>query len=161
MSINVSEVIWTIINFVVLFCLLNHFLFKPIFRVMDARKARIQDGLEEEAQAKSALDACEEALQQELAAQHQQAKALLAESRQEAQARSAELCREARTAAQGQKQTVTEQIAQEKTADYMQIQAHLPELVAMLADRMLQDAEASAQNQKEIEQYVKAAQAQH
>ena len=42
MTIQLPVLLWTIILFVVLVLVLNKLLFKPFFRVMDARKARVE-----------------------------------------------------------------------------------------------------------------------
>ena len=55
LSINLSELIWTIINFFLLFFLLRRFLYKPICEHMDARQARIDAGLEKEREARKDL----------------------------------------------------------------------------------------------------------
>ena len=55
LSINPSELIWTILGFFALLFLLNQFLYKPIVRFMDERRARIDAGLNEEEGPRSAL----------------------------------------------------------------------------------------------------------
>ena len=40
-SINISELIWTVINFFLLLFLLNRFLYKPVISFMEQRQARI------------------------------------------------------------------------------------------------------------------------
>lgn len=47
MTIQISLVIWTIIGFVVLSLILNHFLFKPLLKVMDDRNEKIKAGEEQ------------------------------------------------------------------------------------------------------------------
>ena len=42
LSINFSELIWTIINFFLLFFLLKRFLFDPVGRHLDERQAKIE-----------------------------------------------------------------------------------------------------------------------
>lgn len=64
LSINPSELIWTILGFFALLFLLNRFLYRPLIRFMDARKARIDEGLEEERLAQEALDEDARALEQ-------------------------------------------------------------------------------------------------
>ena len=59
MSINLSEVILTVVNFIVLMLLLNQFLYKPVVKFMDERKARIQAGLDAQAEAEQALENCQ------------------------------------------------------------------------------------------------------
>lgn len=39
------SIVWTIINLVVLYLLLRHFLFKPVMGIMDKRRQIIEDGL--------------------------------------------------------------------------------------------------------------------
>ena len=56
MSINVSELIWTILCFFVLLFVLKKLLLDPILKVMDARKATVEEGLEAGRQAKIARD---------------------------------------------------------------------------------------------------------
>ena len=51
MSINVSEVIWTIVCFFALLFVLKKFLFDPLVRFMEARQASIDEGHEKARQA--------------------------------------------------------------------------------------------------------------
>ena len=46
MSINVSEVIWTIVCFFALLFVLKKFLFDPLIRFMEQRQAAIDQGFE-------------------------------------------------------------------------------------------------------------------
>ena len=51
-----STMVWTLINFLVLFLLLRHFLIKPVMNIMEQREKMIADGLQ------NARDTQEEAL---------------------------------------------------------------------------------------------------
>ena len=64
LSINPSELIWTIIGFFALYFLLSRFLFRPLVSFMDERRARIDAGLNEEKQAQDALKEDAERLEQ-------------------------------------------------------------------------------------------------
>ena len=68
LSINISELIWTIINFFLLYFLLKHFLYKPVIRFLDARQARLDAALEEENKARAALEENRERIEGEKAA---------------------------------------------------------------------------------------------
>ena len=57
MSINISELIWTVICFFVLLVVLKKLLFDPLVSFMAARDARIQDGLNAGRTAQQQLDA--------------------------------------------------------------------------------------------------------
>ena len=55
LTINVSELVLTVINFFLLLFLLKRFLYTPLIAFMDARNARIEAGLEQERAANAAL----------------------------------------------------------------------------------------------------------
>ena len=61
MSINISELIWTVICFFVLLVVLKKLLFDPLVSFMAARDARIQDGLNAGRTAQQQLDAAAQA----------------------------------------------------------------------------------------------------
>ena len=56
MSINPSELIWTVINFFLLLFLLKHFLYTPVLRFMEDRQARMDAKLNEEKQAQAKVE---------------------------------------------------------------------------------------------------------
>ena len=62
MSINISELIWTVICFFVLLVVLKKLLFDPLVSFMAARDARIQDGLSAGRTAQQQLDAAARAM---------------------------------------------------------------------------------------------------
>lgn len=62
MKIDVSIVIWTVVNFTVFMLLLNRFLFKPLLKFMDERQKRIDDGISAGEQAKRAMEESEREL---------------------------------------------------------------------------------------------------
>lgn len=55
LTINLSELVLTVINFFVLLILLKRFLYTPLIAFMDARNARIEAGLEQEEVAYAAI----------------------------------------------------------------------------------------------------------
>ncbi len=65
LSINPSETIWTILSFLALLFLLNRFLYKPLVRFMDERRARIDAGMNEEKEARAAIEEDERLLERE------------------------------------------------------------------------------------------------
>jgi len=56
LTINVSELVLTILNFFLLLFLLKRFLYTPIITFMDARNARIAEGLAQEAEALATVE---------------------------------------------------------------------------------------------------------
>lgn len=91
MSINISELIWTVICFFVLLVVLKKLLFDPLVSFMAARDARIQDGLNAGRTAQQQLDAAARARSEAQRKQAAAADALLAEAKSAAAAVDAKL----------------------------------------------------------------------
>ena len=81
MSINISELIWTVICFFVLLVVLKKLLFDPLVSFMAARDARIQDGLSAGRTAQQQLDAAARDRSEAQRKQAAAADALLAEAK--------------------------------------------------------------------------------
>ena len=64
MSINVSEVIWTIVCFFALLFVLKKFLFDPLIKFMDQRQANIDQSLEKGREAQRKKDESDAALRE-------------------------------------------------------------------------------------------------
>ena len=123
-----------------LLVVLKKLLYDPIIRVMDERKANIRDGMEQGKQAKQARDENDAAIlrvKKETAAQAgqivQQAKAEDEKARQEA-------VNAARQDAAQSLRDVRAQLREEEAAVSAQMDAEMPELVAMLTDALLKEA---------------------
>lgn len=99
LSINPSELIWTILGFFALLFLLNRFLYKPLVRFMDERRARIDAGLNEERDARAAVEEVERSLAREREEQLQEARKELQAEKSREEERRAEAMREAKLAA--------------------------------------------------------------
>ena len=83
LSINISELIWTIIDFFILFFLLRRFLFRPITQLMDKRKAELDSALESERSVNDALAEAEAEIEESKAGARAEADAELSASLRE------------------------------------------------------------------------------
>lgn len=83
LSINISELVLTIVSFFILLFLLNRFLYTPVLKFMNERKARIDASLETERTAQIAMDALSAEIDEKKAAQREAGKTLLDEQRKE------------------------------------------------------------------------------
>jgi F-type H+-transporting ATPase subunit b len=137
LSINFSELIWTIINFFLLYFLLRHFLYKPICEHMDARQARIDAGLEKEREAKASLRAADERLAAEEQAAREEARALLQRTEEESLRESGETLLAARRGIREQEGQKREQMQQQIRQEHERLAAAEPALAATLAQTLL------------------------
>ena len=140
MSINVSELIWTILCFFVLLFVLKKLLIDPLLKVMDARNANVAEGLEAGRQAQLAREENDEALQQAKKDAAQQANVLVQEAKSaDEKARQAAVAEAKQSAAQSMKDT-REQLKAEEQAVSAELEQELPALVETLASALLKEA---------------------
>lgn len=140
MSINVSELIWTILCFFVLLFVLKKLLIDPLLKVMDARNANVAEGLEAGRQAQLAREENDEALQQAKKDAAQQANVLVQEAKSaDEKARQAAVAEAKQSAAQSMKDT-REQLHAEEQAVSAELEQELPALVETLAAALLKEA---------------------
>ena len=139
MSINVSELIWTILCFFVLLFVLKKLLIDPLLKVMDARNANVAEGLEAGRQAQLAREENDEALQQAKKDASQQANVLVQEAKSaDEKARQAAVAEAKQSAAQSMKDT-REQLHAEEQAVSAELEQELPALVETLAAALLKE----------------------
>ena len=139
MSINISELIWTVICFFVLLVVLKKLLFDPLVSFMAARDARIQDGL-----------SAGRTAQQQLAAA---ADALLAEAKSAAERTRAQALQSAHQEAAQATRVMRARVRDEETAAAAAVDAKLPELVTALTGGLL-GSDTAERNAAQIRQWV-------
>ena len=149
MSINISELIWTVICFFVLLVVLKKLLFDPLVSFMAARDARIQDGLNAGRTAQQQLDAAARARSEAQRKQAAAADALLAEAKSAAERARAQALQSAHQEAAQATRAMRARVRDEETAAAAAVDAKLPELVTALTG-----GDAAERNAAQIRQWV-------
>lgn len=141
--ISVPEFIWTIINFFLLMFLLKKFLYDPILKVMDERKAQIEADFEVGRTAEKALAENSENLKTELAKSGAEAREMISEARGVAEKAKGEVVNAAHAEAAGIHKDVRQRVAAEEVEARKTVEDSMPELVALLSQQLLHSEEAS------------------
>ena len=139
MTLDLWTVILTIVSFFLLYFLLNTFLFKPIIKFMDDRKARIEGGLEEGKMARQAKEENRRQLEEELRRTGGEAKQVLADAKSVDEAGRAKVLESARNDTTAALKDARGRIGEEKKAAEASVSESMPELVAALTARLLGD----------------------
>lgn len=153
MSINISELIWTVICFFVLLVVLKKLLFDPLVSFMAARDARIQDGLNAGRTAQQQLDAAARARSEAQRKQAAAADALLAEAKSAAERKRAQALQSAHQEAAQATRAMRARVRDEETATAAAVDAKLPELVTALTGGLL-GSDTAERNAAQIRQWV-------
>ena len=138
-SINISELIWTVINFFLLLFLLNRFLYKPVISFMEQRQARIDARLREEEEAKARIEENDARILDEKARSREEAKKLLALNAEEIEKHNAEVLQEAKKASVQNRKDSEAALSQKQEKTAQQLHEAAPELAAMLAEKLLSE----------------------
>ena len=135
----VSELIWTVINFFLLYFLLKRFLYTPVIRFMEQRQARVDEKLRKEKDAKTQLQENEARLLARKEEARAKAKRIFDESGEELDRHHNEAMLKAKAdAAQTLKDGEAElEERKEKTAG--KLKEASPELSDLLAKRLLKE----------------------
>ena len=137
LSINISELIWTIINYFLLYFLLKRFLYGPILRHMDARRERLDKALEAEKAAEERIEETEEQIEREKRARRDEADELIAAEERAAAARSAEALSAARTGAESALADGQSRLEESSARERAALQEETDALAELLAQNIL------------------------
>ena len=137
MSINVSEVIWTIVCFFALLFVLKKFLFDPLLRFMEQRQAAIDQGLERGRDAQQKKDENDAALREKWRERSVEVKQLLAEGKTADDRERAWVLESTQKEINKALQEANQRIEQERRQVCADAQEQLPQLVSILAQQLL------------------------
>ncbi len=137
MSINVSEVIWTIVCFFALLFVLKKFLFDPLLRFMEQRQAAIDQGLERGRDAQRKKDENDAALREKWRERSVEVKQLLAEGKTADDRERAWVLESTQKETNKALQEANQRIEQERRQVCADAQEQMPQLVSILAQQLL------------------------
>ena len=137
MSINVSEVIWTIVCFFALLFVLKKFLFDPLIRFMEQRQAAIDQGLERGRDAQRKKDENDAALREKWRERSVEVRQLLAEGKAADDRERAWVLESTQKETNKALQEANQRIEQERRQVCADAQEQLPQLVSILAQQLL------------------------
>ena len=137
LSINLWDLLWTFVNFALLYLVLNKLLYKPLVRFMDQRDARIRTGLDAQAAAQEVIAAKEAQLQAEKDQCRREAKRLVDEAAAQAAAERQSQSEQLRQEAHHRREEMRRQVRDRQAQDAERLAAQEAELAALLAEQLL------------------------
>lgn len=137
LGFNLPALIAQLVNFGLLLLLFSVLLYKPLLRVLDERKKRIQEGLEASEEAKRRLAETEQEVARELERARQEGQALVAQAQQI----SARIQEEARQSARAEAEQLLEraraEIQLERDGAIAQLRREFADLTITAAERVI------------------------
>lgn len=137
LGFNLPALIAQIINFALLLVIFRLFLYRPLLRILDERKQRIQEGLEASDEAKRRLSETEEEVTKELDKARQEGQGLITQAQQI----SARIQEEARQAARTEGEQLLErargEIQLERDSAIADLRREFADLTITAAERVI------------------------
>jgi F-type H+-transporting ATPase subunit b len=137
LGFNLPALIAQLVNFGLLLILFSVLLYKPLLKVLDERKKRIQEGLEASEEAKRRLAETEQEVARELERARQEGQALVAQAQQI----SARIQEEARQSARAEAEQLLEraraEIQLERDGAIAQLRREFADLTITAAERVI------------------------
>ncbi len=147
--------LWTAINLVVLYVLMQRFLFKPVHKVLEQRQAQVDQSLADAEEAKAKALALEEEHNASLTNVEEERKRILQEAQQQANQEYARIVADANTTAEGIIQNAEVQAKAQKRDILQKAQGEITEIVVAATAKV---AYANAEHDSDLyDEFLKKA----
>lgn len=138
MEIQWDILLWSTINFLVLFVLLRKFLWQPVLNMMKEREDRISENLDQAENAREEAIVMKTDYETRLAAAQAKTEQMLAEASRRAEEIRQELLAKAQAEADEVLRKAEETIAREREAALAELRGEVADLAIQVAERVLQ-----------------------
>ena len=136
LTINISELLLTVLSFFILMFLLNKLLFKPVISFREQRQKGIDDCFEQERQAKEKLAETQKDLDCRRSESLKQAESIMAAARSKAQQEAENIAKQAESQAEEKMQQAAREAEELRKAGGEALEEQRRQLAADLADRL-------------------------
>ncbi|MCR5817348.1 MAG: F0F1 ATP synthase subunit B [Ruminococcus sp.] len=154
LSIDLATIIPTWLNLLILFLVLKHFLFKPVNKVLDDRKAEVEQTYKEADEAKENAKALEAEYSTKLEGAKEESAEIVREATKKAQVRSDEIISDAKTEARAIVDNAHDQIEREKKIAVNQIKDEITDIALGAAAKIVEKEVSTKDNERLIENFI-------
>lgn len=132
------DIVWTIVNLLILFLLLKHFLFKPITKMMESRTAEIENNLKDAEDQKQKAAELTAQYEEKLQGAHAEATQIVSEAKQRGQKEYDAILKSAAQDAQKEQERSRADLEREREEMLRGVQENVTELVLLTASKLSQ-----------------------
>ena len=136
-SVNLWQILISLLNLVLLFLILKKFLFKPVKAVLAKRQSELDERYAKAEEAEARARDCERERAEALSHAGEEAEAILATATDNAKRRGERLIEEAKERADGILRTAREQIEQERRQAESELKQQIVEVSHALSEKLL------------------------
>jgi len=149
------ELVWAVINFAVLFFLLQKFLFRPVMSMMEKRRQEISANLKQAEEARQEAARLQAEYRQQLAAAQREAQEIMDRAVRAAEEAKARLVSEAQAEAARLRDRAVEAIAQEKDKALAELREEVTSLAIAAASRIIRRTMTEEDERRLVEEFAR------
>ena len=138
LSIDIGTILFTLLNTLILFLGIRHFLFKPVNRILAERQTAVDKSLTEAEEAKASAEAAQAEYAEKLAAAKDEAAVMLRNAARRAQQREDEIISQAKAEAAGIMQQNQAELEREKRRAESQLRSEVSGLAVLVAEKVVE-----------------------
>ncbi|HIZ80821.1 MAG TPA: F0F1 ATP synthase subunit B [Candidatus Mediterraneibacter pullistercoris] len=151
------NLVWTIINLVVLYLLLKHFLIGPVMNVMEQRRQMIEDGFKNVQTAQDDANRLKQEYETALSGAKQESVQLIEDARKNAKAEYDRIINEAGEKADTMLESAKETVRAEREQTMKELKSQIAGLAAASAARIIENNADDKRSQDLYDQFLKEA----
>lgn len=155
LEFSTNDLIWAIINFVVFFLLLRLFLYRPVLKLLDARREEISGNLARAEEARREAEEARAEHERLLAKARDEAQGLIARAQATAEKTREELLGQAQRQAQDMIDRAQKAITSEKERALNEIRQEIADLVVTAAGKVLERSLDTDEHRRLVNDLVK------
>ena len=148
------NLVWTVVNIIVLYLLLKHFLIQPVMAVMDKRQAMIDDSIAKARSAESDADALKSRYEEKIRHSAEEGEKLIEEARMEAKNQNEKLMKEAEEEANRIMENAKRTAAVEQEKAMREAEARIAGLVIAAASKVVGSEVNEMRNQALFDKFI-------
>ncbi len=154
MSIDLTTIIATLLNTLILFLVLKHFLFDKVNKVIDERQKEIKESYDRADEAEKNAQKLEADYNEKIGQAKQESAEIIRDATKKAQVRADEIIDEARVEAKGIRVNAENEIEREKKIAVNAIKDEISQIAFSAAAAVVEKDLTSEDNEKLIEKFI-------
>lgn len=154
MEIDVKDLIFVMVNFLILVAILYKFMWGPVINMIDSRQQTIDDSLNKADAARKEAEQMSAKLAEEIADARRQAKSIIDEAQRSAETVKEDILAQARDSADSMLERAQAEIAKEKVNAILEIKGEVADMVVSVAGRLLSENMNDQQHMALVDKYI-------
>lgn len=148
------NLVWNIVNFIVLYLLLRHFLIQPVLNIMNKRQELIASSIGSARESEDKAAALKDQYEEKLKGSEEESRQIVAQARQQAKDQYDRIVKEADDKAAVILKSARLEAEADREKAMNEVKAQLAGLVIAAAAKVVRDEAGEAENQALYEKYI-------